>query len=64
MGTGNDLSRALGWGAGSSALDAHSIIHSIKYAEVHALDRYELFIFTLISKYRSIYNVISADYLA
>ncbi|CAH0723419.1 unnamed protein product, partial [Brenthis ino] len=41
-GTGNDLSRALGWGAGSSALDAHSIIQSIKDAEVHMLDRWKI----------------------
>lgn len=40
MGTGNDLARALGWGAGCSDLNAHSIIHSVKEATPQILDRY------------------------
>ncbi|CAH2106415.1 unnamed protein product [Euphydryas editha] len=42
MGTGNDLSRALGWGAGCSNLNAHSIIHSVKYARPQILDRWKI----------------------
>ncbi|XP_068631981.1 diacylglycerol kinase epsilon isoform X2 [Battus philenor] len=43
MGTGNDLSRVLGWGPGcSSLLDAHSIIKSIHIAEEQPLDRWKI----------------------
>ncbi|XP_072932000.1 diacylglycerol kinase epsilon-like [Epargyreus clarus] len=42
MGTGNDLSRSLGWGAGCSHLDAHEIIHSVLLAEVQPLDRWQV----------------------
>ncbi|CAG9584645.1 unnamed protein product [Danaus chrysippus] len=41
-GTGNDLSRALGWGGGCSDLDASSIITSMKQAEVQILDRWKV----------------------
>ncbi|CAH2037476.1 unnamed protein product, partial [Iphiclides podalirius] len=43
MGTGNDLSRVLGWGPGcNSHLDAHSIIKSIRQAEEQPLDRWKV----------------------
>ncbi|XP_028161560.1 diacylglycerol kinase epsilon isoform X1 [Ostrinia furnacalis] len=43
MGTGNDLSRVLGWGPGcGSHLDAHSIITSIKQANEQVLDRWKV----------------------
>ncbi|XP_059047110.1 diacylglycerol kinase epsilon [Achroia grisella] len=43
MGTGNDLSRVLGWGPTcSSHLDAHFIIASIKQAEEQVLDRWKV----------------------
>ncbi|KAM3964376.1 diacylglycerol kinase epsilon [Aphomia sociella] len=43
MGTGNDLSRVLGWGPTcASHLDAHSIITSIKQAEEQLLDRWKI----------------------
>lgn len=45
MGTGNDLSRVLGWGPGCpSYIDAHSIISSIKQATVEPLDRWKIII--------------------
>ncbi|CAB3230068.1 unnamed protein product [Arctia plantaginis] len=43
MGTGNDLSRVLGWGTGgNSQLDAHSIISSVKQAHLQCLDRWKV----------------------
>ncbi|CAH2980291.1 unnamed protein product [Chilo suppressalis] len=43
MGTGNDLSRVLGWGSGSDThLDAHSIINTIKQADEQLLDRWKV----------------------
>ncbi|XP_045771703.1 diacylglycerol kinase epsilon isoform X1 [Maniola jurtina] len=42
MGTGNDLARALGWGASCSDLDAHSIITSLKQADEQILDRWKI----------------------
>lgn len=40
MGTGNDLSRVLGWGATcGSELDAHAIIASVRRARDQLLDR-------------------------
>lgn len=43
MGTGNDLSRVLGWGPTcSSHLDAHEIIKSITRANVQPIDRWKI----------------------
>lgn len=43
MGTGNDLSRVLGWGAGGhTSLDAHSIISSVRQANHQPLDRWKV----------------------
>ncbi|KAJ8728141.1 hypothetical protein PYW08_016526 [Mythimna loreyi] len=43
MGTGNDLSRVLGWGAGSNtSLDAHDIINSVQQASLQPLDRWKV----------------------
>ncbi|XP_047517010.1 diacylglycerol kinase epsilon [Pieris napi] len=52
MGTGNDLSRALGWGATcDSVLDAHSIIDSLIRAVEKPLDRWKV---TITPKRRSL----------
>ncbi|KAF9424056.1 hypothetical protein HW555_000765 [Spodoptera exigua] len=43
MGTGNDLSRVLGWGAGGhTSLDAHNIIQSVRQANHQPLDRWKV----------------------
>ncbi|XP_060802762.1 diacylglycerol kinase epsilon isoform X1 [Amyelois transitella] len=43
MGTGNDLSRVLGWGATcGSHLDAHSIVTSLRHAQEQPLDRWKI----------------------
>ncbi|XP_013169355.1 PREDICTED: diacylglycerol kinase epsilon [Papilio xuthus] len=43
MGTGNDLSRVLGWGAGCDArLDAHAIVKAVRDAEEQPLDRWKV----------------------
>ncbi|XP_063533927.1 diacylglycerol kinase epsilon [Cydia strobilella] len=43
MGTGNDLSRVLGWGAGlASHLDAQAIINDVQHAEEQLLDRWKI----------------------
>uniref|UniRef100_A0A2A4JRX5 Diacylglycerol kinase n=1 Tax=Heliothis virescens TaxID=7102 RepID=A0A2A4JRX5_HELVI len=56
MGTGNDLSRVLGWGAGGhTTLDAHNIINSVKNASLQPLDRWKVTINpkrTRLSRYR------------
>lgn len=40
LGTGNDLSRVLGWGkANSPELDLNRILHDIEHARVAQLDR-------------------------
>ncbi|XP_039754392.1 diacylglycerol kinase epsilon isoform X2 [Pararge aegeria] len=42
MGTGNDLSRALGWGASCPDLDAHSVITTFMQADEQILDRWKI----------------------
>ncbi|XP_052740182.1 diacylglycerol kinase epsilon [Bicyclus anynana] len=42
MGTGNDLSRALGWGASCSDLDAHAIVTSLQQAQEQIIDRWKV----------------------
>ncbi|XP_041978592.1 diacylglycerol kinase epsilon-like [Aricia agestis] len=42
MGTGNDLSRSLGWGPGNTDLDAHAIISNLLRADEILLDRWKV----------------------
>lgn len=42
LGTGNDLSRSLGWGGGYTDEPIHKILQSLQYADVINMDRWRL----------------------